>query len=213
MVPSAGAARSPLAGELQALDILRRLFLEGPTAGVLAQFTAMPDGITLPPNAARALAEIRNAAKVALRDPVRTLAALAAEHTRLFIGPADVPAMPYASFYLSAARLLMTEETMAVRQLYLDAGVRVAELNATPDDHVGVELEFLYFLTAAAIEAFEVGDEAAMKNSLSQRDRFLNQHWRRWAPVFSQRIVEVTTEPFYRAVGKLLRTWDAGDTA
>ncbi|MFN3406991.1 MAG: molecular chaperone TorD family protein [Caldimicrobium sp.] len=36
--------------------------------------------------------------------------------------------MPYASFYLSESRSLMTEETIDIRRRYLEAGMAVKDL-------------------------------------------------------------------------------------
>ena len=43
----------------------------------------------------------------------------------MLVGPGETPVVPYGSFYLSPTRNLMTEETMGVRAMYLDAGMAV----------------------------------------------------------------------------------------
>ena len=54
----------------------------------------------------------------------------------------------------------MTEETLVVRALYLNAGMVVQNLHRVPDDHLGIELEFLYWLTQQA--ANETSDARAI---------------------------------------------------
>jgi len=53
---------------------------------------------------------------------------LAVEFARLFIGPKNPPVIPYASFYLSESKAVMTDVTTEVRKRYLDAGMAVKDL-------------------------------------------------------------------------------------
>lgn len=146
----------------------------------------------------------RDAARAARSRPAGWEEELAAEYARLLIGPGDVPAMPYGSFYLSPSRHLMTEETLAVRRRYLDAGLAVERLNQIPDDHAGVELEFLYFLTRRAAEAAERGDPAGAAAALDERRAFVADHCARWMPELARRMETATEEPLLVAAARLL---------
>jgi TorA maturation chaperone TorD len=61
---------------------------------------------------------------------------------------------------------LMSEETLAVRKKYLEAGVGLKDLYQVPDDHIGIELEFLYYLIREAIASMKTGknEEAEANN-------------------------------------------------
>ena len=189
--------------ELVALDALRRLFLNGPELAWVEAVAGLdpPDGFDPVASGLRAL---RDAILATRNRPAGWQEALEAEYTRLLIGPGDVPAMPYGSFYLSPSRHLMTEETLAVRQCYLEAGLAVERLNQTPDDHVGVELEFLYFLGQRAAQAAMQGDQAGAAAALNARRSFVADHCGRWMPAFALRMQAATSEPVLVAAARLL---------
>ena len=62
---------------------------------------------------------------------------------RLFIGPGKVLAPPWGSVYMSVDKLIFTEETLNVRRYYERNGRIVKEKHHEPDDHIGLELEFI----------------------------------------------------------------------
>lgn len=78
---------------------------------------------------------------------------LQVEYTRLFIGPRNPSVLLYASCHLLPKRNVMSEETLAVREACAKSGHVVERLNSLPDDHLGIELEFLFALTRGAADA------------------------------------------------------------
>ena len=52
-------------------------------------------------------------------------------------------APPWGSVYLDKDRLLFTEDTLKVRVYYESKGVKVSRKYKEPDDHIGLELEFI----------------------------------------------------------------------
>ncbi len=129
---------------------------------------------------------------------------LSLEFARLFIGPAHPPAIPFASFYLSETHSLMTEETMAVRKQYLEAGLALKNLYQMPDDHIAIELDFLYYLTERLLELLENGKNTETEKFLELRHDFLMDHFVLWAPDFSNRILECSSENFYKGDASFL---------
>ncbi len=129
---------------------------------------------------------------------------LAIEYTRLFIGPKNPPAIPYASFYLSESHSLMTDETVEVRKRYLEAGMAVKELYSIPDDHIGIELEFVYYLAQRIIELFEQGDRREASRLFEIRSDFLSKHMVLWLPFFVDKIVNFAQEDFYKGAAFVL---------
>jgi TorA maturation chaperone TorD len=117
-----------------------------------------------------------------------------------------MPAVPFASFYLSRSKALMTPETLTVRARYLEAGVAVEALNQMPDDYLGVELEFLYFLTREALTAANAGDQPTMDLRLDQRRRFVFDHFAHWVPLLANALEEATQEAAFRHLAGLIRT-------
>jgi len=128
---------------------------------------------------------------------------LAIEYARLFIGPQNPPAPPYASFYISESKTLMTDETVEVRKKYLDAGMAVKDLYSIPDDHAGIEFEFIYYLTQRIIELFEKGQREESTRLYETRSDFIEVHMSEWIPLFTNKIYESTTEDFYKGLSIL----------
>jgi TorA maturation chaperone TorD len=69
-----------------------------------------------------------------------------ADYMKLLVGVGKVLAPPWGSVYLNTDRLLFTEDTLKVRQFYERHGMKVVKKYKEPDDHIGIELEFLAHL-------------------------------------------------------------------
>lgn len=191
--------------ELFIFDLLRQLFLREPTRELIEGIS----GVDLPKAAED---EISYGLKLMV-DSVRKNShrlhewteELAVEYARLFVGPKNPPAMPYASFYLSESRSLMTDETIDVRKAYLDAGLAVRELHSVPDDHIGIELEFIYDLTQRIIKFFEEGQREEASRLFEIRSDFIRGHMTLWVPFFVEKIMESTLEDFYKGASFMLK--------
>lgn len=129
---------------------------------------------------------------------------LSLEFARLFIGPKNPPAIPYASFYLSESKTIMSNVTIDVRKMYLDAGMAVQNLYSIPDDHIGIELEFLQYLTEKIIDLFEHGRREDASRLYEMREAFLNDHIASWIPYFADKVIESTQEDFYKGAACIL---------
>lgn len=129
---------------------------------------------------------------------------LAVEFARLFIGPRNPSAIPYASFYLSESKTMMSDVTLDVRKMYLDAGMAVKELYSLPDDHIAIELEFLQYLTERIIELFEKGNREEASLLYEMQGRFLKDHISKWITSFANNVIASTNEDFYRGAAYML---------
>ncbi len=130
---------------------------------------------------------------------------LSLEFARLFIGPKNPPAIPYASFYLSESKTIMSDVTIDVRKMYLDAGMAVQNLYSIPDDHIGIELEFLQYLTEKTIDLFEHGQREDASRLYEMREDFLNDHMASWIPFFADKVIESTQDDFYKGAAFILK--------
>jgi len=195
-----------LGGQLVVYDLLRRLFLSGPSLDLL-QALAVVDrkSLGLPRHLDQDLEKMQEAVDANLERLQSWQESLLVEFTRLVVGPGETPAVPYGSFYLSPTRNLMTEETLAVRAFYLDAGLAVRNLHQIPDDHLGIELEFLYWLTQQAAD----GNRDARERFLFLHDSFVRDHFSRWVSEFAGALDRAATEPFFRAVASVLKSTSA----
>jgi TorA maturation chaperone TorD len=125
------------------------------------------------------------------------------DYTRLFLGPVQAPARPYASVWLHhGADQLMTEATEAVRGFYAEGGFELAEDFQDLPDHVAAELEFLYLLIHRGNVARWSGDASALQQMQALQQRFLDQHLGRWLGPFLLAQHEAAQTPFYEALAE-----------
>lgn len=129
------------------------------------------------------------------------LQTLLVDYTRLFIGPSQPRAMPYASFWLTDDQSMRHEATMAVVDFYEQGGFDVSEDFRELPDHVAVELEFLYLLTYTQHQAQLAqldgnADELSVANAL--RRRFLEEHFAAWLGPFVAAVESGAETAFYR---------------
>jgi len=202
--PAAAADQVVGSRPLLAIDLLRRLFLFGPSDEVLglALTAAEAPGGSLA--LAKAVDALRIATEVGIDEGERWMGELAVEFTRLIVGPAETPGVPYASFYLSPSRLVMTEETLAVRRQYLDAGIARRSDVRIPDDHLGLELDFVYFLEREIALARASGDDDMVQALCGRRAGFVRGHMSQWVPRFASDVLVATSHDFIRAAVALL---------
>jgi TorA maturation chaperone TorD len=128
---------------------------------------------------------------------------LQVDYTRLFIGVDGVLAPPWESVHRSREHLLFQEQTIRVRQWYLQYGLQVIEQGKEPDDHVGLELVFLAHLARRGLAALEEGNEERFDALLTAQRRFLAQHPLQWVPVWSAQVDQHAATDFYRGIGIL----------
>ncbi len=122
---------------------------------------------------------------------------LQAEYTRLFIsGYPKTPCPPYESAYREGR--LMGQANVSVRALYSQWGMVV---DPPLGDHIATELEFLAFLTALAMTAPEIAEQA-----LTTRAAFLSEHPGQWIPQFAANLQTHAQIEGYRLLANLLLT-------
>ena len=166
-------------------DLLRRLFLIGPSPELLQAIAAVDrTSLGLPRHLDHDLGIMQEAVDANLERLQSWSESLLVEFTRLMIGPGETPVVPYGS-------------------LYLDAGLAVENLHRVPDDHLGIELEFLYWLTQQAAERADDGAREAQVRFLDLRDSFIRDRCSKWVPEFADALDRATSEPFFRAIASV----------
>ena len=106
------------------------------------------------------------------------------DYLRLFVGLGTPLAPPWESAWASDARLLFQRETLDVRYWYRSKGLEIAALHHEPDDHIGLELEFIGTL-------LERG-EAQVASA------FVAEHPSAWAERWSAAVQQHAASAFYR---------------
>ncbi len=133
---------------------------------------------------------------------------LAVDYARVFLGAGiigDHAAYPYESVYTSPDHLIMQDARDQVLALYRDEGLDKSEELDVPEDHVGLEFEFMAHLCRKSQEALTRQDESAASDSFAQQKAFLEEHLLRWVPDFCSDILAYAGTDFYRGIAKITR--------
>jgi len=128
---------------------------------------------------------------------------LLVDYSRLFLGPVQALARPYASVWLSGENVVMQDTTMALLQLYEQGGFAIDDNFQELPDHVAVELEFLYLLTHQLNQARAAGDAEAVQALQLLRTAFLDGHLGRWLGGFILAVHDHAQTDFYRELAEL----------
>ncbi len=111
------------------------------------------------------------------------------EYLRLLVGVGEVLACPWASVYLDCDGLLFGEETLAVRAEFRRFGQKLKAKYREPDDHLGIELEFVGMLL----------DQGEYKEA----KRFARERVLTWVGAWNADVQARSSCDYYRALGNL----------
>ncbi len=128
---------------------------------------------------------------------------IASDHRRLLTGPGSLLAPPYESVHRSAEGLLFDEHTLRVREWYHHYGISAPREGKEPDDHIGLELEFVATLLGWSLEAHDAGSAADAAAYAEAAGVFLDEHVARWAPALFALVIDHARTDFYRGVAHL----------
>lgn len=139
------------------------------------------------------------------------LTLLQEDYTALFIGPGHLLAPPWESVYLTEERLTFGVSTMEVRECYLRHGLVFARKNSEPDDHFGLEMEFMSKLIAKQCQSFKAGQQEEAALLAREQLCFLQEHILKWLNDFTANILNNARTPYFQGLALLARgylTWD-----
>lgn len=132
----------------------------------------------------------------------QTVEALAVEHARLFLGPFQLVAPPYGSFYIEDNKTVMGDSTAAAEAFYHSCGLHMADDFHELPDHVSVELEFMSFLAFNQRQA-EMADKGQdSKRFVGLQQEFLQKFLLPWLPRLTQTIIDDGEAPFYQSIAR-----------
>lgn len=127
------------------------------------------------------------------------------DYTRMFIGPMSLPAPPWASYYLEKDQLLFQNVTYQVGSMYRKYGLGINnQLGREADDHIGLELDFLFHLcqlTGQELERERIADTLEL---LRDQKEFIENHLLAYVPQFCTRVINSAETDFYRGLAKVL---------
>jgi TorA maturation chaperone TorD len=136
---------------------------------------------------------------------------LQGDHCQLFIGSGMPMAPPWESFYRTEEGLMISSHTLDVRAFYERFGLVSERKEQEPEDHIGLELEFMACLCDRHGEHLRKGDvgEAAVAVQ-AQRD-FLDEHLLRWVSRFCGEVDRCAWTDFFRGMAQLTEGFVAWD--
>ena len=133
------------------------------------------------------------------------------EFQGLFMVPLGQYVTPYEAVYRDEREvgdervrgLLLGPSTLAVKQLYREAGAAISEQFEDLPDHVGLELACMEFLCAGEARAWEREDLDEVKQVGRFQRRLLHDHLLQWVPALCARVRDRAAGPFYRGIASL----------
>jgi TorA maturation chaperone TorD len=137
-----------------------------------------------------------NVRKSALTD-------LAAEYATLFLGVGEKPVHLIESVHLGKDHLLYEEPYHEIMDAYKSLGFEKEKNFREPEDHVGVEFDFMAALCRWTSRTLQDKD---IKNSiayLNLQKEFLRDHIMRWVPRMCQQLQDTATSDFYKSLAQL----------
>lgn len=143
-----------------------------------------------------------SARKLGAAFAAQDLQALLVDYTRLFIGPSQPVAMPYASFWLTDDPSQRHEATMAVLDFYEQGGFDISDDFRELPDHVAAELEFLYLLIYSQNQARSGGNTDELSAASELHRRFVTEHLGAWVGSFAAAIRVGADTAFYRELAE-----------
>lgn len=130
---------------------------------------------------------------------------LAADYARLFLSISKVPPHPSESIYREGT--MMQHSRDEVLKTYWSFGVDKKKDFTEPEDHIAVELSFLMYLCAKAVEALKNGNTKEARRYLQGQKDFLVQHLVKWVPKLVKDILNTAQTPFYKAIAVLTKEY------
>jgi len=141
----------------------------------------------------------------------RGLERLQGDHCQLFIGSGMPAAPPWESFYRTEERLMFSNHTLEVRAFYERFGLVSERKEQEPEDHIGLELEFMACLCDRHGECLRKGDVAEAARTVQAQRDFLDEHLLRWASRFCKEVDRFAWTDFFRGMAQLTEGFIAWD--
>jgi TorA maturation chaperone TorD len=144
-----------------------------------------------------------DADRLAAAFATEALQDLLVDYGRLFLGPGEALARPYASSWLGGGNGVLGEPALEAQRLYAQGDFEVDAGFADLPDHVAVELEFLYLMQFREAAARRDGELAEARQAAALRERFVHEHLGRWLGPFLAALQAGATTAFYKALAEL----------
>lgn len=114
---------------------------------------------------------------------------------------AKVP--PFESVHRGRDGLVFDEDTLRVREEYKQLGLQAPNLHKEPDDHIGLEFDFVSQGLVRALTALEHDAHSDAERYIAIVWRFYTDHLTQWAPDMLTKARDAADTDFYRGVMSL----------
>lgn len=158
-------------------------------------------------SAEAAAAATETAALVAKTD----LQELLVEHTRLFVGPFQLPAPPYGSVWLEQDKSLMGSTTVKAAHFYAACGLQLADDIYQVPDQITVELEFISYLVFKQREAALAGNQDEADRQIGLQKEFLETFLLPWLGPFADAVINDGEAPAYMSLARCTKAFVFAD--
>lgn len=107
--------------------------------------------------------------------------------------------VPYESFYTRDDQMIESGGDNPILALYhdFDFAVELSKARVISPDHIGVELEFMYMLCIAALNALDADDKDSLCELFQVQRAFLKEHLLEWGPLFLINAKRESRTPLY----------------
>jgi thiosulfate reductase/polysulfide reductase chain A len=147
------------------------------------------------------------------RTSTLSLEDLQVEYTGLFITAFhDLSCPPYESLYCDDGRRLMGESTVSVKRLYNRFGLGVSHTFKDLPDHLGAELEFMFFLSRNEGKFEADGSDEERKMCIHYEKIFLEDHMQRWIPDFVGCLERGSSSELFIHLSRFTKEFVRGDS-
>lgn len=134
-------------------------------------------------------------------NPADSLDALKVDATYLFAGTQTLHSPPWESFYKNKERMIFQKETLEVRNWYKKYGFELRNKSSEPDDHIGIELEFISKVIADITSSNSKQEAIDLLTDVSD---FIEKHPLSFVDEWAKRIKQLSQTDFYRGLAYIV---------
>lgn len=132
---------------------------------------------------------------------------LGVDWTRLLRGlkPGYGPPPPYEPVYSESSQQDEGLTIGDVLKTYREAGVDISEKAGERPDYIGVELDFMRYLTEKETKGWSQSAHTEGVKYLKMEENFLTKHLTQWIPKFCDKMLTEARTDFYQGVARLTK--------
>lgn len=139
----------------------------------------------------------------ASRAEPESAATIRTDHARLYGYTAVARVSPYESVHRGRDGLVFDEQTLQVRAAYRSISLRAPRYNREPDDHIGLELDFIAQSCAKALDALDLESLSDAQRYVAVASSFFTEHLSQWAPEMLDKATSMADTHFMKGICQL----------